>query len=404
VIPHEIRPKQLRALLLLLVLVPLIPTALMIRFMRDALRSERAAAFDRTAALYRQALLTAGTSFEKHLATRSAKISPQEAHNFFRGLLDRAVAIRIVGASGQPLTALTIPAQQPIAQLSLGEYRLPWSVQLHLLDRSPLDADASEQARRYAWIVGGTLAVTVAFAVAAGITVSRQLRLQELKSTAVATVAHELRTPLASMRMLVDTLRAGRYRNEEQLQEYLELVGGENERLSRLTENFLTLARLERGSAQLELVPVEIRSVIDAALLPFRPRLVAPRCHFTLEIADPLPRVLADRDALITILSNLLDNALKYTGDEKRISLRASAEADRATLSLSDNGLGLSVDERKAIFAPFFQVDRKLSRTTSGCGLGLSIVRQLVAALHGEIAVESEPGRGSTFLVRLPLA
>ena len=402
--PHEIRPKQLRGLLLLLVLVPLIPTALMLRFMADALRGERTAALERNRALYQQSLLAAGASFGKHLAARTSKITPQEAHNFYRGLLDRTVAIRIVDAAGRPLTAPTLPEGLQIAQASLNEFDLPWAVQLHLLDRTPIDDAAREQAQRYLWIGAGAVAAILAIAIAAGLAMSRQLRLQELKTTAVATVAHELRTPLASMRMLVDTLRDGRYHDEQQLHEYLALIGSENERLSRLTENFLTLARLERGTEKLDAAPLEVRSVIDDALRPFRARLEAPGCRFVLEIADPPCRPLADRDALITILGNLIDNALKYTGAEKQIALRVRADAGHATFAVSDNGLGLSAADRQSVFAPFFQADRKLSRAGSGCGLGLSIVQRLVAALGGKITVESEPGRGSTFTVRLPIA
>jgi signal transduction histidine kinase len=401
---QEIRPAQLRALLLLLVLVPLIPTALMLRFMRDAWRSERDAALERTAALYQQALLTAGASFEKYAATRAGAITPQEAHNFYRGLLDRAVAVRVVDAAGRPLTASTLTAERPIAQSSLGEYGLPWSVHLHWLDRAALEAESREQARRYLWIGGGTLFVTLAFAILAGLAVSRQLRVQELKSTAVATVAHELRTPLASMRMLVDTLRDGRYRDEAQLREYLALIGAENERLSRLTENFLTHARLERAAPRLTLAPVDLAAALHDALRPFRPRLEAPGCRFTLELPAPPPQVRADRDALITIVANLLDNALKYTAGKKEIALRVRTDAACAILEVRDNGPGLTRAERRAIFAPFYQADRRLSRTGSGCGLGLSIVHRLVAALDGTIEVASEPGQGSAFTVTLPLA
>ena len=399
----EIRPKQLRGLLLLLVLVPLIPTALMLRFMADALSGERSVALERTRALYQQSLQTAAVSFGKHLTGRAAKATPQEVHNFFRALLDRTVAIRIVDERGRALTALTLPQEMQIAQTSLTDFDLPWFVQLHLIDRTAIDDAAREQAQRYRWIGGSAIAAILAIAIAAGLTMSRQLRLQELKTTAVATVAHELRTPLASMRMLVDTLRDGRYRDAQQLREYLALIGSENERLSRLTENFLTLARLERSTEKLAAEPLEIGSLLEDVLRPFRPRLAAPDCQFTLEVASPPPRPLANRDAVITILANLLDNALKYTPAQKQIALRVQTIANHAVITVRDNGVGLSPEDRRAVFAPFFQADRSLSRASSGCGLGLSIVQRLITALDGEITVQSEPDHGSTFTVRLPL-
>ena len=402
--PHEIRPKQLRALLLLLVLVPLIPTALMLRFMNDALRGERAAALERSAADYRQALLLASGSFGKNVRARAEKITAGEAHDFFRGVLDRAVSVRIAAADGRALAGPAEPRGPPVARSSLAEFGLPWAVQLHLVDPAQLDEAVRDQRRLYTWIAAGSIFATVAIALAAGLAVSRQLALHELKTTAVAAVAHELRTPLASMRMLVDTLREGRCRDEAQRAEYLELIAGENARLSRVTENFLTLSRLERGAEPLRSAPLDPAAVLEEAVRPLRARLEAPGCRFTLEVAPALPSVAADRDALLTILTNLLDNALKYTGAEKEISLSVHREGDTVAFSVRDNGIGLSRDEGIAIFRPFFQAERKLSSTAAGCGLGLSIVQRLVTALAGKIAVQSEPGRGSTFTVSLPSA
>jgi signal transduction histidine kinase len=261
-----------------------------------------------------------------------------------------------------------------------------------------------EHWRLSAWIGGAAIVAIGAIAGVAGLTVSRQLRLHELKSTAVATVAHELRTPLASMRMLVDTLREGRCREEGQRREYLDLIARENERLCRLTENFLTLSRLDHGRQRIEIAPVEVRPLLEEVLRPLRARLAAPGCHFTCDAPDALPPVAADRDALHTILTNLLDNAWKYTGEQKRIALRVSREGDCVVFAVSDDGVGLTGEECRAVFAPFYQADRKLSRTQGGCGLGLSIVQRLVAQLGGRIRVQGEPGRGSTFTVALPAA
>jgi signal transduction histidine kinase len=401
-IPHEIRPKQLRALLLLLVLVPLIPTALMLRFMFDALRAERMAARERQSAIYRPALVTVGASFQRQVAGLSEKVTPQQARDFFRERLDDAVVVRIVDAAGVTLAGEGTPGSEPIAQTSPDEWSLPWRVQLHLRSEAAVEESVREQWRLYAWIGGAAIVVIGGIAGAAGLAVSRQLQLHELKTTAVATVAHELRTPLASMRMLVETLREGRCPGEAQRREYLDLIARENERLSRLTENFLTLSRLEQGQQRLAIAPVEVRPLIEEVLRPLRVRLAAPGCHFTCEAPETLPAVAADRDALHTILTNLLDNALKYTGDEKRITLRVCAEEARVVFTVSDNGVGLSGDERRAVFAPFYQADRKLSRPQGGCGLGLSIVQRLVAQLGGRIRVQGEPGRGSTFIVTLP--
>jgi signal transduction histidine kinase len=234
--------------------------------------------------------------------------------------------------------------------------------------------------------------------------VSRQITLQEIKNTSVAIVAHELRTPLASMRMLVDTLREGRFRNEQQLREYLDLIAGENERLRRIAENFLTFSRLERGTQALDITPVAPHAVVALAVAPFAMRLAAPDCSFTMEVAESLPKIRADREALAQVLANLIENALKYTGDEKRIALRARTEGRSLAFTVEDNGIGIPHDERRAIFEAFHQVDQRLSRTREGAGLGLAIVRRIVKAHGGEITIAGEPGKGSVFTVKIPLA
>lgn len=402
--PHEIRPSQLRALLLLLVIVPLIPTALMVRFMFDTVRDERTAALERLSAIYQQTLANADAAFARHLAGRREQITPRETHNYYRDLLDRAVLVRVIDAEGRPLTGNTVINAAPVAQSSLREFGLPWSVQIFLLDAEMLNLEQEQQLRSYLWIVGLVLAAIVAFAVLAVAIVSRQIELRELRSTAVATVAHELRTPLASMRLLVDTLREGRYRGDQQLREYLDLIADENQRLSRLAEAFLTFSRLERGALKLDLQCVAPSAVVEQALGALRSRLEAPGCVFSLDVPNDLPAIRADRDALATVLTNLLDNALKYTGPDKRIALRASTGRERVIFTVEDNGIGISARNRRAIFRPFHQIDTQLARQREGIGLGLSIVARIVSAHRGRVELESEPGRGTVFRVAIPMA
>jgi len=392
----------LRALLLLLVIVPLLPTALMLRFMFDTVRSERTASFERLSATYQQTLTNADSTFTRHLANRRESINARDVHNYYRDLLDRAVLVRVIDADGRPLTGNTVAGIAPVAQTSLRELGFPWSVQLFLLDAETLNVEQQQQFRSYLWIVGLIVIGILAFAALAVAIVNRQLELREMRSTAVATVAHELRTPLAAMRVLVDTLREGRYRDDRQLREYLDLVAQENARLSRLAENFLTFSQVERGALRLQLQPTAPEAAVEQALTSLQPRLSAAGCVFRQEIAANLPPVQADAVALATILTNLLENALKYTGPEKRIALRVSHLGDHVSFAVEDNGIGISASERRAIFRPFHQADARLSRHREGIGLGLSIVRRLVEALQGRIEVESEPGRGSTFRVLLP--
>jgi signal transduction histidine kinase len=399
--PHEIRPSQLRALLLLLVIIPLMPTGLMLQFMFDTVRTERTVALERLSAIYQQTLANADATFARHIAGRH-DVTPRETHNYYRALLDRDVVVRVIDSNGVPLTGNTVVTNAPVGQTSLHELGLPWSVQVFLLDVEKLDIDQQQQFHSYLWIVGVVLVGIVAFALLAVSIVSRQIELRDLRSTAVATVAHELRTPLASMRMLVDTLREGRYRGETQLTEYLALIAQENERLARLANDFLTFTQLERGTQRLDIQPIAPCAVVEQALAALRPRLEA--AAFTLNVPESLPAILADRDALVIVLSNLLDNALKYSDGEPCIALEARDTGQAVAFVVEDHGIGIPASERARIFRPFHQGDMKLSRRREGVGLGLSIVEQLVHAHRGTIAVASEPGRGSTFTIAIPKA
>lgn len=389
----EIRPKQLRALLLLLFLVPLIPTAMMARFMVDALRGERSMAAERLEQRYAASLGSA-------LATAEGA-SAEEILARIRDYTDANVTQRIVGEKGAHIAGERNPWGPPLAQ-SVVPGHPGWMAIIHTKDDALLDQSVEEQRRLFTWTLGLTATAVICIAGLAVLALRRQLALQELKNTSVATVAHELRTPLASMRMLVDTLREGRYRGEEKLHEYLDLIAAENERLGRLSESFLTFSRLEKGGQVMHFESVPAADIARAAIRQMQGRLSAPGCTFAAEIPETLPAVRVDLDAIISALCNILDNALKYTGDEKRIALRVIAKNDGVSFLVEDNGVGVPEDQRRAIFRPFYQADQRLSRTREGCGLGLSIVQQIVDAHGGKISHATASGEGSTFELWLP--
>jgi signal transduction histidine kinase len=204
------------------------------------------------------------------------------------------------------------------------------------------------------------------------------------------------------MRLLVDTLLEHGTEDKARTRDYLELIARENSRLSRLIENFLEFSRLERQKQRFEFTPVAPGSVVEAAAAAVRERYEQAGCRLELAVEPGLPAIDADRDALTTVLVNLLDNALKYTREDRRIALTAGLSGKEVVFAVADNGIGIHARDQKRIFRRFFQVDRRLSRETGGVGLGLSIVDLIVRAHHGKVAVESRPGTGSIFSVRLP--
>jgi len=232
--------------------------------------------------------------------------------------------------------------------------------------------------------------------------IMRQSRLNKLKNDFIATITHELKTPLASCRLLVDTLIEERYHNKEQAREYLGLIAKENQRLSHLIDNFLTFSRMERNKQVFVFAPTDpvqvARDAVGAMQTKFNGKV-----QFTMDLAPKLPILQADHDALVTVIINLLDNAYKYTGTDKQITLTLQAETNTIRFSVSDNGMGMTRRQSKRIFDRFYQIDTRLIRQVEGAGLGLSIVKFIVKAHSGTIAVSSHPGRGSCFTVVLPL-
>lgn len=292
--------------------------------------------------------------------------------------------------------------RRPFLSAAAGRLLPGWRLALHLADQDLLDSAAEAEVGGYLWTGVLLIAAVVLLAVIAAGLIGRQMRLARLKNDLIATVTHELKTPLASMRLLVDTLLDDERHDERQVREYLEMISHENTRLSRLIEDFLAFSRMERNKQAFEKVRVEPAEVARAAAEAVSERRGADTCRLDVEIAPDLPRIVGDREALSTVIVNLLDNAYKYSDDDKHIVLRAYGETSQVVFDVEDNGIGLSRHAAKRIFDRFYQVDADLSRRGNGVGLGLAIVKFIVDAHGGEVCVTSQAGKGSTFSVKLP--
>jgi signal transduction histidine kinase len=285
--------------------------------------------------------------------------------------------------------------------IAAGPWMPGWQLSFQPLDMTPSDAAARRQVILYVSVAVGGIGVMAIVGAAAGRTLRRQMRLARLKTDLVATVSHELRTPLASMRVLVDGLLADEALDVKKTREYLQLVAGENERLSRLLESFLAFSRLERDQYRFVFTEVEPSAVVAAAMNTIRDRLPAP-CDISVDVAPALPALKADADALVTALVNLLDNALKYTPADKQIVVRVCRDGAFVSFLVQDNGIGIPVREQRRIFKRFYRVDQRLAQETGGVGLGLSIVDLIARGHRGSVIVRSTPGAGSTFVLRVP--
>jgi len=287
--------------------------------------------------------------------------------------------------------------------LPAGDQLPGWRLALSVKDREFLEATAGRQAAIYLWTAIFVMAGMSVLTLVTLRLLRRQMALARLKNDLAATVSHELKTPLASMRVLVETLLDSEKFDEQQTREYLDLIAQENERLSRLIQNFLTFSRMERRKHSFHFSVLPARQLVEGAVALARRRFDSPGCRLDIQIEDDLPAVMADPDALAGALINLVENAYKYSEEIKHIVLRARAENGNVVFSVSDNGIGIASAERRRIFQPFYRVDERLSRKGGGCGLGLSIVQFIVTAHHGSVSVESDPGCGSTFSISLPV-
>lgn len=275
---------------------------------------------------------------------------------------------------------------------------------LHGGGGSMSQADSSHKAVFYLWIGGIVLGLSVLSGVAIVVSVRRQQSVTRLKDNLVATVTHELKTPVASIRLLVDTLLNEERRDKVDTQEYIELISRENLRLGRLIDNFLSFSRMERSKGSFDIKRISPASVVSSAEEAFRERFKGQAFSLTIEGAEKLPDIAGDREALATVLGNLLENALKYGGRERRIELRCSAAISGFEFEVRDFGGGISKKDQKRVFRKFFQVDHNASGQTGSVGLGLSIVSFIVSKHSGQVELDSEIGKGSTFRVRIPYA
>jgi signal transduction histidine kinase len=233
--------------------------------------------------------------------------------------------------------------------------------------------------------------------------VRRELRLSRLKSDFVANVSHELKTPLALIRLYAETLELARVPNEERKGEYYRVIGKESRRLTQLINNILDFSRIEAGRKEYRLVPSDIGAVVRDVVESYRFAIEKLGFTLTLEVQDDLPPLELDPEAMSQALINLLNNAIKYSPEQKVVAVSVTHEAGRVRLAVSDRGMGIPRSEQRRIFEKFYRVETSLVHTTKGSGLGLALVQHIAEAHGGLVEVVSTPGEGSTFTLSLPV-
>jgi len=227
-------------------------------------------------------------------------------------------------------------------------------------------------------------------------------KLETIRRDFIANLSHELRTPIASLKVLTETLRDGAIEQPSVAKDFLDKMNAEVDRLAQMVQEMGDLSRIESGEAPLQRRPVNIADIVARVVERLKAQSERAGLRLETQIASALPQVLADEGRIEQVLLNLIHNAIKFTPPGGRIDITAKLYGNKLSVSVSDTGVGISPDDLPRVFERFYKADR--ARAGGGTGLGLAIARHVVEAHGGLIWAESVEGKGSTFSFTLPLA
>ena len=340
---------------------------------------------------------------------------PDLAQDSFSRSGGSEICAAILDDTGHPV-ALSRPGfkgdwKHPFVATEIGEVLPHWEAALYLVDPQQI----SRAARTLQLTLGLIVLLLVAAIVSGGSIIAadvrRQVRLAQQKTDFVSNVSHELKTPLTSIRMFADLLAEKRVPDEERQATYLRIIAAEASRLTRLINNVLDFARLERGAPGGGVSPGEYRDcdLVDAVrdvVETCGPHLEAAGISFQSEVEAERLVIRGDRDALAQIILNLISNAEKYGGNHVLVRVRRQETPGGALacLDVLDRGAGIPARQVKTIFEPFQRLDDSLSSGIPGSGLGLTLARRMARAHGGDVTYSARAGGGSCFTLSIPLA
>lgn len=312
-----------------------------------------------------------------------------------------------VNSNGTPIR-LSSPSngradwKHPFVAAEITEALPHWEVAVYLLD----PARAGRSASVFKLTLGLLVALLVlAIAVGSWLIVTdlnRQLRLARQKTDFVSNVSHELKTPLTSIRMFTEMLAEDRVHDDTKRRHFLRIITAETARLTRLINNVLDFARLERGEKKYQFAAFDLAALVRETVESFRPHLETLGFAVRTEVPSNPHTFQGDRDAIAQVLVNLLSNAEKYSGERKEIEVTLEVTAETIEVRVSDRGLGVPSGCEEKIFAQFYRAHDSLSSGIQGSGLGLTLARQIARAHGGEVTCRMREGGGSSFVLRLP--
>ncbi len=280
--------------------------------------------------------------------------------------------------------------------------QLPWNVCAVTTDPESVLGPARTRRRLLTSVLVLICALILSGAYLVGRAMTRELAVSRLQSDFVSSVSHEFRTPLSSLCLLSDLLASGRVAGEADRSEYYGVMVRESQRLRRLVEGLLNFGRMEAGAMQYRFETIDPAELALDVSRDFEREAEASGCRVEVSAGNDTPLVSADRTALGSAIWNLLDNAVKYSPSSARVWIDVGQEDGRAAIRVRDQGPGIPASERRSIFEKFTRGAAAREGAIRGTGIGLAMVKRIMGAHGGEVRLESEPGRGSTFTLLLP--
>jgi len=235
--------------------------------------------------------------------------------------------------------------------------------------------------------------------------IRREIKLAKIKSDFVSNVSHEIRTPLALISMYAETLCLNRVNDESKRSKYYSIIYKETQRLSAIVNNILNFSRIDNGKRQFTFSLVDMNDLISEVMKNYAYRMETKGFEAQVKLSDDIPLIDGDSEAISEALTNLLDNAIKYSKEIRQIEITSSLYDGQVEITVSDFGIGIPPKEQKHIFEKFYRVTKgSLAHHAKGSGLGLSIVLHIMQAHNGSVSVESEENKGSTFILKFPIS
>jgi two-component system, OmpR family, phosphate regulon sensor histidine kinase PhoR len=235
-------------------------------------------------------------------------------------------------------------------------------------------------------------------------TLNIEIRLNRLKSEFISNVSHELKSPLTAIRMMTEMLHHKRIQTEERKSEYYSAMLEESEHLSHLIDNILDFSRIDEDRKKYDFTDLNLDELIMKFLGPTRERIKQQGFDIRYDRPDKVPLIRGDSDAFVQVLYNLIDNAIKFSGKSKQIDVSLALKDNELHLIVKDFGIGISPADQEKVFERFYRCREPQEAGIRGSGIGLAIVKRIVEDHGGYLTLESSPGKGSKFTVRIPVS